>query len=272
MGMLLALIAGPAQAADSRDEGSALRAVERVVGSTPGRSASVTLPSRANEAVKVRGSDARGRLEIKPVVSGSRAATASQGFAVVSDASRTVVIQQLENSVRLFSVIADSSSATSTSYAVTLPAGESLELDPLGGVVVLRDHKAVGRFNAPWAIDSTDKSLPTSYTLDGNTITQTVDTAGAVFPVVADPHYTWGITTGTVYFNVSETQKMAASAAFVAGLGAFLPPPFDLIVVASAGSISLAAAWALADHKCIDIKSDSTFHEYGGSKGDGYCK
>ncbi len=36
-------------------------------------------------------------------------------------------------------------------------------------------------------MDAEGKHLPTSYTVSGNTLTQTVDTRGAVYPVVADP-------------------------------------------------------------------------------------
>jgi len=271
-GMLMALAPAAAQAADLPLPSGALKAVERAVGTSTTMNESVALPARAGQAVRINGHAAGAQLEILPALSGSRAAVTEGGTTVVSDATRSVAVQPLPDGVRLMSVLADSSSPTSTTFRVSLPAGESLRLDVLGGVLVLRDGKAVGRFNAPWAVDAAQNSLPTSYTVTGDAITQTVDTRGAQFPVVADPHYTWGWVTGTVFFNKSETTKMAASAAFVAALGAFLPPPFDILVVASAGIIALKAGFALADNACIAVVSNGDIHEYSGNAGDGYCR
>ncbi|WP_299954699.1 hypothetical protein [uncultured Modestobacter sp.] len=231
----------------------------------------VELPTEAGDPVLAgRGADT---VAVTPELVGDRAAdTLAGGTTVVGDSDETIAIQSTPDGFRMMSVLADASSATSTTYDVELPDGASLVVDPLGGVVVQRDGVATGRFNAPWAVDANGKQLDTSYSVAGSQITQTFDTTGAVFPVVADPHYTWGIITGTVYFNKSETQKVAASSAFIAGMGAFAPPPFNVLFVASAGSISLAAAWAIADGKCIAVKSNYTFPAYSGSQGDGYCR
>lgn len=51
-------------------------------------------------------------------------------------------------------------------------------------------------FAAPWSVDSNGNSLPTHYEVDGNTITQVVDTTGAAFPVVSDPWPLVGILLG----------------------------------------------------------------------------
>ena len=272
LALALAQIPGTAFAAERPSDGSAIQAVEHVVGTSSARSAEVTLPSKANEAVRLHGTNAGAQVQIQPELSGSRTAVTSAGTTVVSDQKRTVAIQSEPQGVRLMSVLSDASSPTSTSFDVSLTADESLLLDPLGGVVLLQSGHAVGRFNAPWAVDASGRSLPTQYTLTGNTITQTVDTAGAEFPVVADPHYTWGWVTGTVYFNVSETEKMAASAAFAAAMLAFLPPPFDFFGAGAAAYLSLRSAWAMADHTCIAIQSPAYIHEYSGSQGDGYCR
>lgn len=101
-------------------------------------------------------------------------------------------------------------SAVNSSSPMPRPqAGHKMEADPLGGVLVINNAtgKFDGRISAPWAYDATGKALPTSFTISGDTITQHVDATGAVFPVVADPHYTWGWISGTVYFNKTETAK-----------------------------------------------------------------
>jgi hypothetical protein len=51
-----------------------------------------------------------------------------------------------------------------------------------------------------------------------------------------DAHYTWGVVTGTVYFNTS------------------------------------TAALAIARGKCVKVKSTGVVGMYGGSQGDGYCR
>ena len=52
-------------------------------------------------------------------------------------------------------------------------------------------------FQSPWAVDSNGNELPTSLSVDGNSVVQQVNTAGAVFPVVADPLPLVAIALGT---------------------------------------------------------------------------
>lgn len=56
-----------------------------------------------------------------------------------------------------------------------------------GDTALAPGEAIVGGFVAPWSVDATGKPLPTSYELQGNILTQVVDTRGAVFPVVSDP-------------------------------------------------------------------------------------
>jgi hypothetical protein len=269
--------AAPAPAAGAAaSAGSTLRAVEHATGGVTSTADNhdVIAPQRTGQGVRIAAGDAGGDLTITPQLHGAATATTTGGTTVLADSATglDVAVQALPHATRMMSVLASPAAPTATAYQVALPEGEKLQQDGLGGVLVVKRGVMVGRFDAPWAVDASNRSLPTAYTVSGDTITQTVDTAGARFPVVADPHYTWGWVTGTVYFNKSETQKIAASAAFVAALGAFAPPPFDVILVASAGSISLEAAWALADGNCVDVKSTGSISEYGGSSGDGYCR
>lgn len=68
-----------------------------------------------------------------------------------------------------------------------------LEMTDRGAVrVVLAtgpETHGLGMIGAPWAVDAAGMSLPTSYEVQGSTLIQRVDTAGAIFPVVADPTY-----------------------------------------------------------------------------------
>lgn len=43
----------------------------------------------------------------------------------------------------------------------------------------------------PWSIDAAGKKASNEFSIDGDTITQHVDTSAAVFPVVSDPSFWW---------------------------------------------------------------------------------
>jgi hypothetical protein len=90
----------------------------------------------------------------------------------------------------VLSVLASGSTAT---FDVSLPTG--LKLVQVGNAVEIRDttgQVTVGQFKAPWALDANNRNLPTHYTVEGNSVVQTIDTRGAAYPVVADPWVTLG--------------------------------------------------------------------------------
>ncbi|NKG21831.1 hypothetical protein [Paeniglutamicibacter terrestris] len=71
--------------------------------------------------------------------------------------------------------------------------------------------------DAPWAVDANGIKLPTSFNLDGTRIVQTIDTAGATFPVVADPSaWWWARSTATCIAQVGLLFAPGAAAAKVA--------------------------------------------------------
>jgi hypothetical protein len=127
---------------------------------------------------------------------------------------------------------------------------------------------SIGHLDKRLAKDAAGRFLATAFTLIGTNLTQHIDTAGARFPVTADPHYTWGWVTGTVYFNKRETLKAAASATYIGGIGAFAPSSFNVIIAAWAGWFALVASWAIENNKCLKIKSTGYAYVYSG----GYCQ
>jgi hypothetical protein len=96
---------------------------------------------------------------------------------------------------------------------------------------------------------------------------QHVDTRGAEFPVVADPKYTWGWVTGTIYFNKVETKKFAAGVGVAAFIATFAGPWAPLLR-GIATWIGVVAGWAIADGACVKVKSTLQVSEYRG----GYCR
>ncbi|TKJ96859.1 hypothetical protein PlfCFBP13513_15740 [Plantibacter flavus] len=94
-----------------------------------------------------------------------------------------------DGSVQITTVIESANAPTAYSYAIKLPEGGYLE-ELEAGMVIIRD--AAGQYRGgilpAWAKDANGQDVPTSYSIDGSTLTQTVDhTASTAFPVVADP-------------------------------------------------------------------------------------
>jgi hypothetical protein len=169
-------------------------------------------------------------------------------------------------------VLKDSAASSNIAFTVT-KAGTRLVADPLGGVTLVDEKgKYDSRISAPWAYDAKGRSLPTSFTVTGNVITQHINTYGASFPVVADPHWTWGYVTGTVYFNRSETEFIAAYENWLTIAGWFVPPPFDTLLAIYQLYLHYEAQYAESVGICVKIKSTGTIGTYGGSQGDGYCR
>jgi len=130
-------------------------------------------------------------------------ATTFKNVAPATDAE----VRSVTGGAQLLSVMQNSSASTSQKYNLTLPTGVKLTSQDDGGYVMVDEAgEAVGRIDAPWAKDATGKDLPTQYTLSGNVLTQTTNTAGATFPVVADPKVSFGI---RVYVRYSRAEVKA---------------------------------------------------------------
>jgi hypothetical protein len=141
-----------------------------------------------------------------------------------------------------------------------LPEGTTATVSPDGGgtpgQVVLTDAGGnVAILDAPWAKDDRGVSLPTSYRIEGSSLIQTVNTAGAVFPIAADPKvtYSWMYTRKTVYFNKSETSRLAAGGA-LARLVTAAVPGLNLVT----GVLTGVAVGAVALGKCVAITGTNT--------------
>ncbi|OUE29517.1 hypothetical protein BFL35_15015 [Clavibacter michiganensis] len=84
---------------------------------------------------------------------------------------------------------------------------------------------AAGRIDAPWALGADGKPVSTHFSLEGDTLTQTIDAEGAAFPVVVDPLVTLGLANAAqgigFYVNLlgSQMRQIAAAAAFLGSVG-----------------------------------------------------
>ena len=83
-------------------------------------------------------------------------------------------------------------------FPISLPTGASLVANPDGSYSIIKSlgtgvTEQLGTIAAPWAKDANGNSVPTSYSVQGDTLVQTVDfTSSTAFPVVVDPSVSYG--------------------------------------------------------------------------------
>ncbi|WP_049751449.1 hypothetical protein [Acidothermus cellulolyticus] len=153
-------------------------------------------------------------------------------------------------------ILEDSTAPTSVTFTITTP-GETLAPTADGGALVLDSHhQPVAFIAAPWAHDAAGNPIPTTYTITPTSLTQTITPpTTATYPITADPKITWGIITGTIYFNKEETAFIAAyglSYGYYQYLLAILPPTEAIGDLSSTVTVYAAAAQWLG--KCLAIK------------------
>jgi hypothetical protein len=123
-------------------------------------------------------------------------ATEDDGISVLkgSDEAVAAYVQPLGSGVRVLTAIADASAPEAYDYTFDVPEGTRLA-EGSGLYYLEDDHTTYGSLQLPWALDANGKSVPTSYSWSGKTLTQHVDLSSPdiSFPVLADPAwgYTW---------------------------------------------------------------------------------
>jgi hypothetical protein len=153
----------------------------------------------------------------------------AHGVVVRQGGAADLVLRETSSGAQVMSVLKDSSAPTSYRYKIV---GGQLHRLTDGTIVVSESagdgvERVAATIEAPWAADATGKKLPTTYSVAGEYITQTIDTAGAKFPVVADPsveHEKWIPPTYIVTLNPKDQRIILSSggAAVGAAIGALL--------------------------------------------------
>ena len=190
--------------------------VSRVGGSV------VELPADPSERLVLGGT--AGEIGVGlPVAAGVGDGVVDESGAVVyeSDTSAVSLAAQgtVDGGLQVLMVIDGSDAPSEYRFDMTVTAGSTLESTPDGGAQVVGVDGSVVVTVAPaWALDANGQPVSTRYRIDGTTLVQVIDHAGAVYPVVGDPKFSkswWG---WTVKLNASEFSK--AQAAVNAGAGA----------------------------------------------------
>lgn len=240
-------VAAPAQAQSERSVQQIIQTKTGVAGSL------VTARQQVGKEGKIGIGTGRGRDGTVLETYAQRDAKASRVMAVLPDASQT-----------------------SANFALTIPAGAKVEKHDDGTVVIAREFKVgiqdylevYATIEAPWAVDAAGTSLPTSYTVNGNVLTQNVDTAGATFPVVADPTtavFGWYLgpvvyitfsRADTLWIHFNIWQAPVASTVMCAVFGGYAAIGCGIAFIYSIHAIDVQATYANSVyHRCLKIRT-----------------
>ena len=113
-------------------------------------------------------------------------------------------------------VVRDSSAPSAYSFVISAN-GKPAALSESDGLILVSDAdtgELVNFLSAPWAVDANGDQLKTYYTIKGSTVTQHVDHAGAVYPVIADPRLRCDALFCTMEYTKAETKRMATEMTF----------------------------------------------------------
>ena len=177
-------------------------------------------------------------------------------FEDVDKDTDALVQPQADAGVRVLTVIESSQAPTEFDYNLKLDDGHKLRAVEDGSVVVVDgDDVVVALIEAPWAFDAQGNAVGVSYAVSDNVLTLTVaHDDSTVYPVLADPVFTWGNISGTVYFDRQETRSMATTG-IVPTVIFGLSGPWGWVL---AGFTFEMTVWALAayplEETCLKVK------------------
>ncbi|MEU6765485.1 hypothetical protein ABZ916_23515 [Streptomyces sp. NPDC046853] len=252
----------------------------RAVTATDGAALTVIAPEKADGALQAaddNGSSFGLTLPGAKDVVGVKAGSGTVVYPDAAAATDIAVQPTKDGGARALVTLKDDKAAGTHRFRLNLPQDASITEDGQGGFEITREagegiHVPVATIDAPWAKDAHGKSVPTSYKLDGTDLIQTIETGEeTAFPVVADPKMTWGIVTGTAYFNKKETKAIANNGALSGVVSGFLPPGLNIYWGAHAAVITTTALKAKNAKKCIKVKFAAGIFIPGQYSG-GHCK
>ena len=201
-------------------------------------------------------------LRIAPVLSGGSSELAARalspsGLAVYRNtADSSIAFSKASTGGNAgYAVITGANAPTTYQFAFTVDGKPAvLKAVAGGGVDVLTAAGAFVNTVAPaWAKDATGAALPTSYSVSGNVLTQTVTHAGAVYPVIADPRVRCDSLWCTLELTRNETRALAANVLNVGGACAIFGGAAAVCAAVLAGSWAQAAI-ALSRGQCLGFR------------------
>jgi hypothetical protein len=204
-----------------------------------------------------------GTVGITPVVepggqrSGAAKALSPSGLAVYANtADSSFAFSKASAGANAgYAVITGADAPTAYRFAFTVDGKPAvLRLVAGGGVDVLDANGTLVNSIAPaWAKDATGAALPSSYSVSGNVLTQSVTHAGAAYPVIADPRVRCDSLWCTLELTRAETRGVAANVLSLGGPCALMGGGAPVCVTVLAGGWAMANL-ALGQGKCIGYR------------------
>lgn len=146
--------------------------------------------------------------------------------------------------------IDSAAAATEYRFPLNLPQGSSAAIQSDGSVSI-KDSTGLflGGYSAPWAIDADGTTIPSTFTVEGNTLIQQVEfTTTTSFPVTADPSSVWGwaVCVATVGINIVPWGAGAKIAAKLITRFGSVKRGIEIIYRAYHAAYGTGAKWAAA--------------------------
>ena len=150
----------------------------------------VTVPTTLSDGVAIANDNGVFHIELPNALGGGPAQTLDNGTVVYPGDSSANSVAVIDGGVQMLTTIARADAPVDYSYKVSLETDQKLELTDTGAAVVNADGSLAVVVSEAWAKDANGMDVPTSYTVDGSTLTQTVEHTtmkNVAYPVVADP-------------------------------------------------------------------------------------
>lgn len=168
----------------------------------------------------------------------------------------TTVEPLANGSIQSSVVLAGSQAPTSYSFTFTTP-GISLVMQGNGSVAIDSAGKQVGSVAAPWATDATGQPVSTSYSVNGNVLTQNIVTTSATaYPVTADPMVTFGWYVYLYLSHADLSNFVSLTGGISVGVASWWLGKYACPLLAVAGP------WAIAAYELALVVSLATYGYY----------
>ncbi|CAH0184357.1 hypothetical protein SRABI44_02482 [Microbacterium foliorum] len=151
--------------------------------------ASVQLPAGPTEPLVLEDDLHPDLSLVLPITTGVVDTAARSGLPVYEVGSSVDLVPAVKDdgSVQIITVLKEASAPSRYDYGFS--AGLKLQLAEDGFVLITDEaDQYVGAVTPPWAVDATGAVVPTRFEVSGSTLTQIVEHAGFIYPVVADPY------------------------------------------------------------------------------------
>ncbi|EOE6380005.1 hypothetical protein ACKO6X_002805 [Enterococcus hirae] len=187
---------------------------------------SVTLPKNADEEIQLKDGEENINVSLPEQFSTD---ALDVGDTVIYDGEDSDLgLQNTDLGFRALISINDSNASHEYSFKINLPEGYQLfdasemenKAPGTGNIYILNEEGLpVNMIDAAWAKDSEGNSVPTRYTINGDTLTQIIDfDEENFFPIVADPNW---VKLGKKWYNKRSNIATAIDIALIAvGIGA----------------------------------------------------